>query len=378
MSIINKMLQDLDTRNGRPGGEAMAGDAIRSIKPASRWRLGRNTLLAIVGAMMASVAGAWWLQQRDGGIESSRVVVPAPPVPVLLANNPPPATSQVPPALPVPEAAIADTAAPATAAVPMPVQQQVPAPVSAAADTVLVATALPRVAALAPSPTASASASIISPDNVETPPPPKIAAASPRAAGGKTYSPEQVATNLLGEAVKLDQQGHQEEAMVPLQRLLAANPLNVRGRQMLAQLQLDTGHVEQARLLMAEGQRLLPEQSNFTLALARLQVESGDIGGAIHLLEADRSSARDEPQLHAFLAALLLRVERYDEAVQHYLVALRSDPANASWLVGVGVALEGVGKHADAAEAYRRAEGSANLTPEIANFLSERLARLRR
>lgn len=88
---------------------------------------------------------------------------------------------------------------------------------------------------------------------------------------------------------------------------------------------------------MAEGQRLLPEQSNFTLTLARLQVESGDVGGAIRLLEADHSSARDEPQFHAFLAALLLRVERYDDAVQHYLVALRSDPANASWLVGVGL-----------------------------------------
>ena len=69
--------------------------------------------------------------------------------------------------------------------------------------------------------------------------------------------------------------------------------------------------------------------------------------------------------------------QRYDEAVQHYLVALRSDPANVSWLVGVGVALEGVGKQADAAEAYRRAEGASNLTHEMAVFVSERLARLR-
>jgi MSHA biogenesis protein MshN len=82
--------------------------------------------------------------------------------------------------------------------------------------------------------------------------------------------------------------------------------------------------------------------------------------------------------LRADLFALLLRVQRYDEAVQHYLVALRSDPANASWLVGVGVAFEGVRKHADAAEAYSRADGAANLTPEMASFLSERLARLGR
>jgi MSHA biogenesis protein MshN len=74
----------------------------------------------------------------------------------------------------------------------------------------------------------------------------------------------------------------------------------------------------------------------------------------------------------------LLRVQRYDEAVEHYLVALRADPANPNWLVGVGVAFEGVGRHADAAEAYRRADGATNLPPEMADFLSERLARLGR
>ena len=62
---------------------------------------------------------------------------------------------------------------------------------------------------------------------------------------------------------------------------------------------------------------------------------------------------------------------------KHYLIALRSDPSNVRWLLGAGVALEGVGKQADAAEAYRRAEGSSSLTPEMASFLSERLARLR-
>lgn len=375
MSVINKMLQDLDKRKGRPGGEAVAGDAIRSVKPESPWRLRQTTLLVILGLVVVSLAGGWWLQQHNGGVESSRAIVPAP-LAVALAKNPPPAASQVPPAAPVPVVAVAESTAAMKAAAPTVAPQQVSASASVAAGTALVATT-PRkvVSSTAPPPMASASASI-TPDKIETPLP-KTAAASPKAAGGKTYSPEQVSANLFGEAVKLDQQGHQEEAKVSLQRLLAANPLNVRARQMLAQLQLDTGHVEQARLLLAEGQRLLPEQSNFTLTLARLQVESGDVGGAIHLLEADHSSARDEPQFHAFLAALLLRVERYDEAVQHYLVALRSDPANASWLVGVGVALEGVGKHVDAAEAYRRAEGSANLTPEMANFLSERLARLR-
>ena len=355
MSVINNMLQDLDQRNGRSGGEAMAGDAIRSIKPGSRWHLGRNILLAIVGLGVASLAGAWWLQQRNHGIES-RIIVPPPPVPVV-ANKPPPAPSQIASASPVPDIAVAVLSA---AKAPVPT--------------------LPRtVPALASQATMAAASSSSTPDEIEpTAPLPKTVATSPRAADGKTYSARQVSANLLGEAVMLDRQGHQEDAKVPLQRALAADPLDVKARQMLIQLQLDTGQVEKAGALLAEGQRLLPEQSDFTLMLARIKVDAGDVGGAIQLLEAGRARARNDPQYHAFLATLLLRGQRYDEAVEHYLVALRSDPANTNWLVGVGVAFEGVNKPADAVEAYRRADGAANLTPEVADFLSERLARLGR
>jgi len=356
MSIINKMLKDLDVRNGRSGGETMAGDAIRSIKSESPWHLGRNILLAIVGLGTASLAGAWWLQQRDHGTES-RVLVPTPSAPVL-AHNPPPAASPLAPALPLPEVAVAISAEPAKAPV---------------------ATTPPKVAALAPPPPVAAASSPGTPDKVEPPAPlPETVAVSPKASGGKSYTAKQVSANLLGEAVMLDRQGHQEDAKVPLQRALAANPLDVQARQMLSQLQVDTGQVEKADALLTEGLRLVPEQSSFTLMLAHLKVDAGDVSGATRLLEAGRATARSEPQYHALLAALLLRAQRYDEAVEQYLVALRSDPANANWLVGVGVAFEGVGKQADAAEAYRRADGVANLAPETANFLSERLARLGR
>jgi len=357
MSIINTMLQDLDKRNGRPGGEAVAGDAIRSIKPTSPWQLRRSALLLLAGLAVVSAAGAWWIQHRGA---PSPIVVAAPPVPVVapiasMAPIAPAAASQAVPAAPAP-ATVAATVREAPA-------QAVPR--------------APKLVALAHAPAAAAARVPGAPDKAEAAEPPaKLAAVSAKATGGKTYSPKQVSANLLAEAAMLDQQGQQEAAKAPLQRALAANPLDLQARQMLIRLQMDTGRVEEARALLSEGQRLHPELSDFTLALARLKVESGDSGGAVQLLEAGRAAARDEPQYHALLAALLLRDQRYDEAVQHYLVALRSDPANVSWLVGAGVALEGVGKPADAAEAYRRAEGSSNLTSETATFLSERLARL--
>lgn len=389
MSIINKMLQDLDTRNGRPGGEAVDGGAIRSVKQESPWKLGRNTLILLAGLAGAALAAGWWLQQRKAVAESPRVVVPAPAVPVL-ANAVPPAVAPSAPTAPATTAAAASATLPAAppkavaeATTPAKALAQNAGPAPAAPPRVAAAPAKPDNAAAA-RPVAAANASNVADKTAQTaakaepaPPLPKAAAANPKATGGKTYSPGQVAANWLAEAVALDQQGRQEEAKAPLQRALAANPLDVPARQMLAQLQLDTHHVGAASELLAEGQRLLPDQPAFSLALARLKADAGDVKGAIQTLEAGRGGARDEPQYRAFLAALLLRVERYDEAVQHYLVALRSDPANTSWLVGVGVALEGVGKPADAAEAYRRAGDATNLSPDTARFLSERLARLR-
>ena len=184
--------------------------------------------------------------------------------------------------------------------------------------------------------------------------------------------------SLFNEAVAMDQQGRRDDAVLLLQRALAANPADLQARQLLVRLNVEAGHLDEALALLTEGLRQHPERSDFTLALARFRVESGDNQGALQLLEGGVASARDEPQFNALLAALLLRAKRPEEAVRHYLVALRSNPSNASWLIGVGVALEGAGRPADAAEAYRRASRDGNLPPETANFLSDRLARLAR
>jgi MSHA biogenesis protein MshN len=412
MSVINKMLRDLDRRHVQPEGGATAVEAIRSTKAVSAWTLGRNGSVFMGTLLAVSIAGAGWMQWRGGPAQQ---VVEAPPVP-LPAHQPQPAALAAPEAVaqlapaasqaPVtvaaaPEsimAASAPASAPAPAPVPVPPSRPKPVAMAANVPTAVepvpapakvpesVAVAVAAPARLAPEALGAADKTEKAEKNekAEAPAPAtalKATAMSSSAGGGaaagKTYSPKQLAANLLSQAVVLDQQGRLEEAKAPLQRALAANALDAPARKLLVRLQLDTGRLEDARTLLAEGQRLHPEDPDFTLVLARLKAEAGDSAGAIQLLEAGRSQARGEPQYHALLAALLLQAQRYDEAIDQYLVALRSDPANASWLLGVGVALERQGKVADAAEAYRRAGGAPNLSGEMAAFLSEGLARLK-
>ena len=155
------------------------------------------------------------------------------------------------------------------------------------------------------------------------------------------------------------------------------SPNNVDARQTLVGLLIAGNYLEDASALLREGLNLSPDQSGFSMSLARLQVENGDTQGAMATLERGLPSAGDEPQYHAFHAALLRRAGRHEEAVRSYLVALRSDPAMPIWLVGIGISLQALGKDTDAAEAFRRASDSGLLTPQLAQFVEERLNQLK-
>jgi MSHA biogenesis protein MshN len=406
MSLINRMLRDLDSRKGRSGGESVASDLLRVPAPESIRQL-KLAVVLVIGALAVSMTTGAWLQRRI--VFASSPAAMSAPAPIAAAKAVQPAASTGPLANAAASAVVAEAASasnvPAVAPIHLselylPVVAQAPEPVapnsglhteSTRSSTAMVgATDVAASAARAerrgpaPSSRAAALAESLPASTVQTALsvavepqlPSKSGVTVNKAMSEKTYSPEQMNANHFSEAVSLEQQGHKEQAKLQVQHLLANNPLDVPSRQMLVRLHLETGQVEQARALLVEGLRLLPEQVGFTMTLARLQMEGGDLAGAIRLLEADSFHTPADPQFHALLAAMLLRAERNGEAMQHYLVALRSDPANTNWLVGVGAAMEGVGNDADAAEAYRRARQGADLTPELADFLNTRLARL--
>ena len=365
MSVINKMLQDLDKRNQRAGNEAQPGGVVKAVQAATRGPL-RTVLLGIGALVAVAVSAGSWLQ--DGGLAVVKQgAAPAPvaaPVAMVATVAPPPAVA------PTPAPKASNPPVPPPAAV-------VPTAVAPAALEPLAA--MPPVADAAPvlpKPSAKANATE-APAPAAQPLVTAVEAVAPRMRNAKTYSQTQVSGNLVGEAVVLDRQGRVNEAKALLDRALKANPQNLDARQMLIQLHIDTGRLDEARALLVEGLHQTPERTGLSLTMARLQLEGGDAAAALKTLQAGLPGAGEEPQFHATLAALQLRLQRYDEAVKHYIVALRSDPAFTPWLVGVGLALEGLGKRAEATEAYRRADSAGHgTTPELARFLDERLAQL--
>ena len=352
MSLINKMLQDLEQRSDAGSrSQPLVGD-VRAVASAgaSRPRLGVLIALLVLGGIALAAA---WITLR-----------PSAPKPALASIAARPAVAAMVAAASAP---VAVASAPPTQAKPKPT---IEAPAIAAATPASANPVLAQAVIKKPSQPAADDAASDPVSSVRAP------EAAPPAKSSKRFTPQQQADNLYLQAFAQLQQGRSVEARQNLQQVLVLNAEHVKARQLLASLLIEVNALDDAAALLREGLKRSPSETAFSMALARLQLESGEADKALETLAQSAQTAGDEPQYHGFYAVLLQRAKRHDEAVQHYLLALRSDPAMPNWLVGIGISLQEQGRNSDAAEAFARARDGGSLNAQLLEFVEQRLQQL--
>jgi hypothetical protein len=193
----------------------------------------------------------------------------------------------------------------------------------------------------------------------------------------KTVTPYQQSENHYRQAVNLLQQGRVVETLEELHKSLAADSGNIKARQMLISLLLENKRSDEALELLQDGVKRYPQNIDFIKTLARLKVDSGDDAGARDILEAGLIYSGQDAEYHAFYASLLQRNSQHDKAIEHYVIALQTSPSMPAWLVGVGISLQAVNKFHDASSAFRRAQDTGQLNPQLSQFVEQRLNQLK-
>ena len=346
MSLINKMLQDLDAR-GTPDGR---GDAagIRSVPERERGVPRALVFGGAAGLTAAAIALGWVYWKRP----------PVPPVLVSVASTPVAAPLPVPVSVPAPVAAPAPAPAPVA---PEPVLQagETVAPAKVHAAEMRRITQQPARPAVAPV--------------VKTPAP----AASERILGGKQITPQQRVENDYRRALGQLQDGRVSEALAGLQQTLQLDPRHQGARETLVRLLLEAQRPDEAARQLQLSLALDPKQPAQAMMLARLQLDKAN-GGAAALDTLMRSlpHAADNGDYRAFLAAVLQREQRYREAAEHYQLALQTAPDNSVWWMGLGIALQADNHPAQARQAFERAKGLQTLSPQLQAFVERKLVQL--
>ena len=419
MSIINRMLQELDRRHAAEGPPTAPGSGpgklvgqLRAVKPA-RTGLAAFWWIAalVVLAAAAGVAYVTWYgpyRQAASGVAPASPGAKAPALPrtdgptvATAPSAPSPASAPVtPPAAP-------QSGTPATQGAKAEAPPQEPPKV----DLLRLATEIDTPIAERrgkPAPAAPARSSVDR-ETVRAKPPPVVAkapaepapatppAAQPQAPskpvaslhalrGGATdhgridkrvsQSSRDRAEGEFRRAMNFVNQGRMSEGMDGLRAALGLDPTYEAARQTLVSLLLEAKRSNDAAAALEEGLELNPSNSGFAMLLARIRVERGNLGGALDLLQKHEAAAQDNGEYRAFVAALLQRLSRHDEAIREYLAALAIAPGVGAWWVGLGISQEASNRGKEAAESFRRAKLTGTLNTNLAAYADQRLGQL--
>ncbi|WP_342114792.1 hypothetical protein [Pseudoduganella sp. OTU4001] len=423
MSLINKMLQDLDARGG-DGARSSASSVVRPVGAASRGGLSPAVIGAGVVALAVLGGGGFAAYKYfRGGTQPAPMPVPAAgpqaAKPAIQQARGPVAASDADDGAPVVEGGIppeqqraageklarkmeernaaARRAATERAASAPPADKlqaaagkresvHALAPARAKAPTHIADVA--QGAAQRGPATASGQAPIAAHaraqgDAAATAPAKARGQAKASAPGAKVaagegveagLSSQQKAENEYRRALASLQDARIIEAIAGLEQAVYLYPRHEAARQTLVSLLIEGGRTAEAIRHMTFATSLDPRQANMAMLLARLQLEHG--GNALDTLQRSLPYAESNADYRALLAGVMQRHNRHKEAADHYQAAVRLQPGNAVWWMGMGISLQADKRNAEAKIAFQRARDIGRLTPELQSFVERRLQQL--
>jgi MSHA biogenesis protein MshN len=407
MSLINKMLQDLDAR-----GTPKDGELPGQVKPVERppYRPNRRLIVAAVGGAVAAVALGWlgWSQ-----LHRAPRPVAAVPAPVAAVKMAPVVTGPVQAAPVVTGPVQAPVAAPVEASPAVDKAEDAPAPKhmtraerraerkrlaeEKAAARKAAKTAPVRAQDVAPmepdgeeareARRAMAQALAARGKSAKKTSAQMVAAAraaahdeaapkGKRSVQGRQESGAQRAEGEYRRALASLQEGRMIETVAALEQALKYEPKHEAARQTLVGLLIEANRNDEAMRQLQLGLTLDPRQPAMAMLLARLQIERG--GNGIDTLTRTLPYAGNDADYRAFLAAALARQQRHREAAEQYQQALRAVPSNGVWWMGLGISLQAEKRNGEALDAFQRARASGGLSQELQGFVERRIQQLAR
>ena len=167
-----------------------------------------------------------------------------------------------------------------------------------------------------------------------------------------------------------------------MQQKAQSHPTDISVKKKLASLLFASGQVEKAQALL---QRMLvnsPDDHSVRLMLSRLYVKQGLTTLAIENANGAVSSPRNplSVELLSFRANLLQQHGEFDKSLNDYLVLTKRRPLEPKWWLGAAISADSLHQSALAFHAFSQVvkiDTQQTLSPNVHHYAQERMARLR-
>jgi tetratricopeptide (TPR) repeat protein len=363
VSVINKMLQDLDRRSAiGTDGPQVAAQPVKAVAAARQGHEWFWRVLAVL--VMISLGWVGWVAYQ---IQPRPLVTP---LALMVAQKSTPVIPEKPATAPV---AVPVPVALAQASNPEPVR---PAETFRLARSIETPIAEPRARPAEPRARPAAA-------EAKKPEMQPVAAAEPAAPATKALVDKRDRSKGKNEAAEahfrsaaaLLNQARVSEAEEQLAAALQADPSHVPARQAYVALLLEQHRVSNALRLLQEAVDANPAQPTFSLGLARIYAEQREYAAALAVLDKSGPAARGA-EFQVLRAAVLQRLGRHAEAVSTYQEVLQKSAQPGGTWTGLGISLEAVGRRSEAAQAYHHALAAGLLPAELRDYAEARIKAL--
>ncbi|WP_127347576.1 tetratricopeptide repeat protein [Pseudidiomarina mangrovi] len=188
-------------------------------------------------------------------------------------------------------------------------------------------------------------------------------------------SPAELAESNLAKARTAFRQGEREKAQDLLEKALIVMPEHVAVRSELAAYWYGRGMSSRALSLLRQGLDLRPQQSQWQLLYARILERSGRIQDAYDALRYVEADTEDALELLQLRAASANQLGLFAEAAADY-TELAGDLQQGRWWIAAAVAYEDANNITAAVQAYRQALNFSDLNSDAVTYASQRIRAL--
>ncbi|WP_417441687.1 tetratricopeptide repeat protein [Idiomarina sp.] len=187
-------------------------------------------------------------------------------------------------------------------------------------------------------------------------------------------SPAEISAQHIEKAQKAQQQGRLTSAEDHWRKALAVTPENKEVRKKLAALQFGRNKVSQALTTLEAGFKLNPNDFEFRLLSARILEKEARPAAALSLLKQATPDAGAYPEYVQKQALLAQSQGDYKTAADAYQRLLESEPAQGRWYLGKAVAQQEFAPEA-AIASYQEALNRIQHRPTL-DFIEQQIASL--
>jgi MSHA biogenesis protein MshN len=166
--------------------------------------------------------------------------------------------------------------------------------------------------------------------------------------------------------------GNNKQAALLLTQLIKEKPEDLQARKKLASIYFAQGNYVQAKFLLKEAIEQFPSRSDFRMMLARMLVIQNQTDSALLGL-VDFEPQLSDQEFLAYRASLAQQLKQVEVARADYLSLTRINGTNAKWWLGLGIIEDQAGNSDKALAAYQQISQDNQLEAAVTEFIQQRI-----